>query len=170
MWNDTDTPLAYLITFRCYGTWLHGDRRGSADRHNNSYGLPMYEVNEHWQSITSARLKHDPVKLNADSRRVVEEAIRETSRLRSWELYALNVRTNHAHSVLSTGGKKPEFALTAFKANATRLLREAGLWPFEHSPWSEGGSKRKLWNEQSVSAAIGYVLYDQGDILPEFDR
>ena len=24
VWNDTDMPLAYLITFRCYGTWLHG--------------------------------------------------------------------------------------------------------------------------------------------------
>src|SRR6185369_556860 len=29
MWNDTDIPLAYLITFRSYGTWLHGDDRGS---------------------------------------------------------------------------------------------------------------------------------------------
>ena len=29
VWNDTDTPLAYLITFRSYGTWLHGDERGS---------------------------------------------------------------------------------------------------------------------------------------------
>ena len=27
-WNDTGIPLAYLITFRCYGTWLHGDARG----------------------------------------------------------------------------------------------------------------------------------------------
>jgi hypothetical protein len=27
-----DIPLAYLISFRAYGTWLHGDRRGSVDR------------------------------------------------------------------------------------------------------------------------------------------
>ncbi len=33
MWNDTDIPLAYLITFRCYGTWLHEDERGATDRH-----------------------------------------------------------------------------------------------------------------------------------------
>src|SRR6266566_1829504 len=25
MWNDTDTPLACFISFRTYGTWLHGD-------------------------------------------------------------------------------------------------------------------------------------------------
>ena len=23
--DDNEFPLAYLITFRCYGTWLHGD-------------------------------------------------------------------------------------------------------------------------------------------------
>jgi len=23
MWNDTDTPLAYFISFRTHGTWLH---------------------------------------------------------------------------------------------------------------------------------------------------
>ena len=36
MWNDTEIPLAHLSTFRSYGTWLHGDKRGSVDRsHNN---------------------------------------------------------------------------------------------------------------------------------------
>ena len=25
-------PLAYFITFTCYGNWLHGDERGSVDR------------------------------------------------------------------------------------------------------------------------------------------
>lgn len=167
MWNDTDTPLAYLITFRCYGTWLHGDARGSTDRHNNTYGSPRYSHNEHWRSITKERLKHDPVKLNGPSRQAVEAAIRETCRLRSWALYAIHIRTNHGHTVVSTGGKKPEFALMAFKANATRQLREGGLWLFQHSPWAAKGSMRKLWNEQSVSAAIEYVLYEQGDALPE---
>src|SRR5260370_25636817 len=27
--NEDHTPLGYLITFRTYGTWLHGDQRGS---------------------------------------------------------------------------------------------------------------------------------------------
>ncbi len=38
--NDEHIPLAYFITFRCYGTWLHGDRRGSVDRFHNIYGTP----------------------------------------------------------------------------------------------------------------------------------
>jgi hypothetical protein len=40
-WDDNALPLAYLITFRTYGTWLHGDERYSMDRHGkNIYGTP----------------------------------------------------------------------------------------------------------------------------------
>ncbi len=42
MWNDTDIPLAYLITFRSYGTWLHGDERGSVNRFRNQYKSRSY--------------------------------------------------------------------------------------------------------------------------------
>jgi hypothetical protein len=49
MWNDTDTPLAYFISFRTYGTWLHGDERSSTDRFHNQYGSPFIPPNEKWQ-------------------------------------------------------------------------------------------------------------------------
>jgi hypothetical protein len=44
--DDNIFPLAYLITFRCYGTWFHGDKRGSVDRRKfNSYGKPRTRPN-----------------------------------------------------------------------------------------------------------------------------
>jgi hypothetical protein len=70
------------------------------------------------------------------------------------------------HCVVAIGTKKPETALNAFKANATRMMRESGCWQSELSPWSDKGSKRYLWNERSVGRAIEYVLYGQGDELP----
>jgi REP element-mobilizing transposase RayT len=85
-------------------------------------------------------------------------------------LHALNVRTNHIHAVVSIGLIEPEHALTAFKANSTRQMRTNGSWPYEHSPWAEKGSKRCLWNERSVTRAIDYVLYGQGDELPDLDE
>lgn len=170
MWNDTDTPLAVLISFRCYGTWLHGDERGSTDRHNNKYGTPKYPAIEHWNEISTARLKHEPVKLNASRRKAVEKAIRETCKKRGWVLLAINVRTNHIHCVVDMGDKDPELVLIALKANATRQMRENGCWTYEHSPWSEKGSKRRLWNERSVANAVDYVLNGQGGDLPDFDR
>jgi len=169
MWNDTDTPLAFLITFRCYGTWLHGDERGSVDRHNNKFGTARIDANSHWQNITFQRQKHEPVLLDASRRKSVEIAVRETCEKRSWRLLAVNVRTNHVHSVVAVGNKKPEIALNAFKANATRQMREDGCWSYGHSPWVEKGSRRYLWNERSVAEAVNYVLNGQGDDFPNFE-
>jgi REP element-mobilizing transposase RayT len=169
MWNDTDIPLAVFFSFRCYGTWLHGDPRGSFDRHNNKYKSPKYDAIPHWNAISKARLKFPPVRLNAKARRAVRKAIEETCAKRNWRLLAINIRTNHIHIVAAIGSDDPGRALSAFKANSTRQMRESGCWPFEHGPWSEKGSKRWLWNDRSVGNAVAYVLYGQGDDLPDFD-
>jgi len=169
MWNDTDIPLAIFFTFRSYGTWLHGDERGSVDRHNNIYGTPRIPENQPWKQFNQARLNHPPVIMNAQQRSAVEKAIRETCLKRNWKLLAINVRTNHVHVVVAMGSSSTDRALVAFKANATRQMRESGCWNLEHSPWAEKGSKRRLWNERSVAEAIDYVLFSQGDDLPDFD-
>ena len=169
MWNDTDTPLACFISFRCYGTWLHGDERGSIDRFHNRYGDPYIPPNKPWKQYNKRKLKADPFILGARERKAVEKAIRETCKIRKWSLLAFNVRTNHVHTVV-TADRKPELVLNAFKANATRQLREEHLWPHDFSPWADKGSKRRLWNERSVANAIDYVLYGQGDELPDFDE
>ncbi len=112
--------------------------------------------------------RYSPLLLDAKQRKSIEAAIRETCKIRKWSLLAFNIRTNHVHTVM-TAYRKPELVLNAFKANATRQLREDGLWCHPFSPWADKGSKRRLWNERSVTRAIEYVLYDQGDELPDFD-
>jgi len=168
MWNNTDTPLAFLISFRTYGTWLHGDRRGSIDRRHNLYNSPYIEPNAQWRKYNEQLLRAKPLILNARQRKVVDEGVRETCAIRKWALHAINVRTNHVHVVV-TANKDPDLVLNAFKGNATRRLREERLWGNKTSPWAFKGSKRRLWNEKSVARAIDYVLYGQGDELPDFD-
>ena len=168
MWNDTDTPLAYLITIRTYGTWLHGDERGSTNRFRNRYGSRHLPKEDSWLQTNKSRMAAEPILLDAQMRQCVQNAIKETCGFRNWLLYAINVRTNHAHAVVAIGSKKPEIALNAFKANATREMREAGLVSVVKSPWADKGSKRSLWNENHIDAAIEYVLYGQGDDLPTF--
>ena len=116
MWNDTDTPLAYFISFRTYGTWLHGDNRGSIDRFHNRYRGPYMPPNEKWHDYNKHRLRTKPLILKARQRKVIESAIHETCNIRKWCLQAINVRTNHIHSVVSASKKKPELVLNAFKA------------------------------------------------------
>ena len=170
MWNNTDIPLAFLITFRSYGTWLHGDERGSVNRFRNQYKSRRLPAENKWLEINTQRLKGEKTTLNAAQRLCAEDAARETCEVRRWRLHAINARTNHVHAVISIGEKKPESALNAFKANATRKMRESGCWQSERSPWADKGSKRSLWNERSIARAVDYVLNGQGDELPDFDE
>ena len=167
-WNDTDVPLAYLITFRTYGTWLPGDERGAIDRFHNKYRGPRADPNQIREAQSSLLLKSDPVKLDSRGRKAVKEAIREVCDYRNWKLFAQNVRTNHAHAVVAAIASADR-VLNDFKSYSTRKLRERELWLHNHSPWVDKGSKRKLWNEDHIYLACDYVLNGQGDDLPEFD-
>ena len=157
------TPFGYLITFRSYGAWLHG-KQGSVDRFHNAYGTPKLPADDARHSYNRSALAQPPVKLDARHRALVEGAVRETCEIRKWSFWAVNVRTNHVHTVV-TANCKPERVLGAFKANATRKLREAKCWDSDKSPWAYRGSRRYLWTEKELLDAIAYVLYDQGEPL-----
>jgi len=157
-------PYGYLITFRAYGTWLHG-RPGSVDRFHNVYGRPKLPGNDQRRRYNMGLRAQPTVRLSSGMRKTIEAAIRETCEVRKWTLWAFNVRSNHIHTVVSANSK-PDHIRSAFKANATRMLREAGYWRSERSPWVRKGSKRYLWTEQDLVNAIAYVLYDQGEPLP----
>ncbi len=170
-WDDNYFPLAYLITIRCYGTWLHGDKRGSVDRHGgNIYGTPTLPPNPKLESLMRQRLKHKPVILTQGQRSAIEGAIQEVCVNRGYQLHALNAGTNHVHSVVSAQ-LKPNRIVSAFKSYATRNLRENGLIAAHIKPWVRRKSARYLWKPQSVARAIEYVLYLQGDIhaITEFE-
>jgi hypothetical protein len=141
---DFDTnefPLAYLITFRCYGTWLHGDERGSMDRSmNHRYGSPKIPSNKALQRSEALLVKHPPVTLGDLQRTVIEAAIHEVCDHRK------------------------------FRAYATRRLREKGLMAPDVKPWSRHGSTRYLWKPHHVARAIDYVINGQeNDEPPDFD-
>src|SRR2546425_2954979 len=120
--NNDHAPLGYLITFRSYGTWLHGDTRGSIDRFHNRYRSQYIEPNQKWDRHNVQILEGEPVVLDGSQRHAVDRAIRETCTFRKWHLHALSVRTNHVHVVTAIGLIPPERALSAFKANATRQM------------------------------------------------
>jgi len=162
--QDRSSPVGYLITFRCYGTWLHGDERGSVDRLHRGYGTPALPASAVRRQRDRGLLKQQPVRLNSHQRPVVESAIRETCAIRHWQLWTVNVRTNHVHAVV-TANKKPDAVMSALKANATRAMREATVWTSELSPWEFRGSKKYLWDEEQLRNAIAYVESGQGEPL-----
>ena len=166
--DDNEFPLAYLIMFRCYGTWLHGDQRGSMDRKHTVYGTARIPPNPRLEDSDSKQLKHPPINLDAKQRQVVEKAVREACHYRKYILQAINVRTNHVHTVV-TAMCEPEPVLDAFKSYATRALRRAGLIPATLKPWVRHGSTIYLWKERDAAKAIEYVMLGQGDELFRLD-
>jgi hypothetical protein len=65
-----------------------------------------------------------------------------------------------------SANRNADIVLNALKANATRKMREAGCWQSGKTPWVKNGSKRNLWDEQALIAAIVYVEYEQAEPLP----
>jgi REP element-mobilizing transposase RayT len=163
-YEENEFPLAYLITIRTFGTWLHGDERHSVDRwEKNVYGTPDIAPNEKLRVAMRNELKQEAILLNNIQRKTVERAITELSARRRYSLQAINVRTNHVHAVVSAQ-IKPERIADAFKAFATKKLREEELFSKDLQIWSRGRSRRYLWKPKHVAMAIDYVLYGQGDV------
>ncbi len=158
-------PLAYLLTWTCYGTWLHGDERGSVDDDHKTPGEPFLPADQIRYSAESRRLHHAPIELDAAARRIVADTIRAHCDVRGWDLLALNVRTNHVHVVVACDAH-PDRALSEFKAWTTRRLREARCMAPDAVVWTHHGSTRYLWKKESVDAAMEYVVDRQGDDLP----
>lgn len=142
-------PAAYFITFSTYGSWLHGDERGSVDPNHNEYLAPLICASPRLEARKALRLDHRGVVLGYAERQIVEAAIRGVCEFKGWRLHALNVRTNHVHIVV-TSDNPPERVMNTLKSWATRLLREAELVGADQHVWTRHGSTRHLWDHDSV--------------------
>ena len=153
--NPYNVPLAYLITFTCYGTWLHGDKRGSVDIKHNQFGEAFLEEDPHKEMDEFKRLRHLPVYLSQEQRDCIAQSIAHVCESRSWKLWEVNVRTNHVHVVLSSA-ELPKAVLRALKSRSTIDMKSNGLFDQEKL-WTRGGSTRYLWKEDALEAACRYV-------------
>ncbi len=155
--------LAYLLTWTCYGTWLHGDQRGSVGQDSNVPDTPFLPPNKPHEQFDVGHLRREPIELDAASRDLVQRTIAAHCAHRKWDLLAVHVRTNHIHVVVvACGSLAPEAVMGQFKSWCTRRLREAGLAPDQGPVWTKHVSTRYLWKPASVEAAVRYVVEGQG--------
>lgn len=155
-------PIAYPLTFRCYGTWLHGDDRGSMDPAHRSYGEDRAPRDDWRAAFERRELRHAPAALDDQQRALVEQTIAEVCQYRQWRLLTQNVRTNHVHVLVSAVGE-PELVLNALKSWCTRRLREAGLCAAGQRMWSRHGSTVYVWTENELIRAAAYVIDGQDE-------
>ena len=153
-------PLGYFISFRAYGTWLHGDKRGSVDRKHNEFGTRMLPVNARRSGWEHAELKSPPMQFDVEHRAVIERTIHEVCEHRGWKLHELNARSNHVHVVV-TAACRPEYVMGSLKAWGTRRLREAGLVEQDARVWSRHGSTIYLFKPEKFEEKCRYVREGQ---------
>lgn len=165
-------PLAYFLTWPTYGTWLPGDERGWI-KHQRGWQLP----DPIQKQEAEARMTEDAFRLDDEQRALVNRQIAETCSFRGWTLHAVNCRSNHVHVVL-TASQSPEVVRNQLKAWCTRRLKELEIARRLETPtrsvsegtnapsirenwWAERGSQRYINDEDSLEAAIRYVLDGQ---------
>ncbi len=172
-------PLAFFLTWTTYGTWLPGDERGWVD-----YGIGFQLPDPMLKWEAQARMTEDACILDDEQRRLVEKTITDHCRIRGWELHAVNCRTNHVHVVVSAN-RDPKEVRDQFKAWGTRKLKELERYrrsiatlarraseglegapvivdsPIRENWWTERGSQRWIGDEESLEAAIRYVVDGQ---------
>lgn len=163
--------MTTLITFRTYGTWLHGDERGSVDRENNDVGEPFLETDPSLVSFQRSTMSAGPTMLDVQRRVCVDRTMREVADHRKWTFLALNVLQNHVHIVISAPDDvTPEKAMNDFKSWSTRRLRENALTEPDERVWAQHGSTRYLNSPVSVHAACDYVNRSQHDAPLELNE
>lgn len=155
-------PIAYFITIRAYGTWLHGDKRFSMNRIQNRYGSEKIKRNGHFENLMKNELKDLPMYFDDKKRDIIRNALQNTCHRYQWKLYALHIRTNHAHIVLQSDNKVNE-VMQALKANATLLLRKQGEIERGRKVWSHHGSTKYIWTECALHYVCKYTINEQGE-------
>jgi len=159
-----DNPLAYFITFTTYGAWLHGESPGSVDPEHNQFDTPFAPPNPRRYVAEREQMTQDIYVLDEERRNIVRDAIVEECRFRKWDLWALHVRSNHIHMVV-TADREPEFVLRSCKAHASKCLNKTGFENSDRKRWTPHGSTRYLWTEEAVGEKIEYTLNGQGDAM-----
>ena len=118
-------PLAYLITFSCYGARLHGDESGSVDRSHNVYGTPLLASNPSRVSSEERRTKQTPYCLDGSRRAIVLAAVVELCAHREWRLLAAHIRTQHVHMVIAAEDAPEKVLEDAKNTPAGRSIAQA---------------------------------------------
>ena len=160
-------PAYWLLTWRTYGTWLPGDRRGfvnnvrGADGHGERHNVPGTECDHDLPALeryAREQMKREPIYLTLEQARMVAADFRSSAAYRGWSLLALAVMANHVHLVVAA----PEEVLTdrllqVFKSYASRKLNGSSAKPSNGTWWAASGSRWRLPNEQAVEAAVAYT-------------
>jgi len=129
------------------------------DRLHNVPATPMVGPDVDRERFERRLSSRAAVTLGTEERFLVLRSICRYALKRNWLLYAAHIRSNHVHVVVEAD-VAPEKVMAQLKAAASGTLNRCGQ-PRDKR-WAYHGSTRYLWQPHQVSAAVDYVLNQQG--------
>ena len=140
--SNSNPPLAYLLTWTAYGTWLPGDNRGWQNKLTKEIQTPNTKLYEHAQQKMIETTFYIP----SSDRVVLEKEITAYCHSKSWFLHAISVRSNHIHILMSAKDIRPKIVCQRLKAISTIVLKRSHK--NRKRFWTEGCSTRfiRVWS------------------------
>ncbi len=131
-----------------------------------SYGSPLQEPDAAREDRSKSRMLQAPYLLDAHRRSVVLSSIQQVCVHRNWGLLATHIRGTHVHVVVCAD-EIPEHVMNTLKSYASRNLNTLDGPTLKR--WARHGSTRYLWTTASISAAVDYVIREQGEPMAVFE-
>ena len=100
-------------------------------------------------------MREPPVLLGDAMRKVVAETIHAAALHHCWSIHALNVRSNHVHIVISAPDQDAGYVMRILKGRSSLAL--SAIEPRRRMWWTRQGSKKRVYSDASLEAAVRYV-------------
>lgn len=156
----TSETIGYHIVKTTYGMWLPGDERGHwseawddeigyLEPHHLHPGDPVRE------RMAAERMKHPPVRLSSDMRRVVTETMRRCEVASTWSVAALAVEPTHLHLLVTysprdIGGTAKWLGQQLTKAIHANTAHTGPVW-------AKGAWKQHVFDQAHWHNTIRYI-------------
>ena len=148
-------PIAYHLTWTCYGQWLPGDARGFVDREHRTPDSPYAEPDLRLYTASANRMAEHACWLSDRHRAVAQAALEEACQHRGWTLEEVNVQPDHVHLALRAPPLTGKRAMEALKSWATMCLNRA--FPRRNRWWTKGGKVELIYNEAHLRSVTAYI-------------
>jgi REP element-mobilizing transposase RayT len=139
------------------------------DDEHNEYGKPFVEPDAQREARAQVSMTQPPFVLSdAAPRDLVRDAIVALCREKGWRLWAVHVRTNHVHVVVSAD-RDPGRLMSDLRRERQKALNQAGFDDAKRTRWTRRGSTIHLFDQPPADGKIDYTLNRQGARMSWYD-
>jgi REP element-mobilizing transposase RayT len=158
----------YYVTAHVYGSWLRGDPRGWRSLHHREHVEGDYKqppprgVYDNLHELSKALMKRDAVRIAAELRQFVADAVAESLRRNGIEVVVISLDDRHLHVLARFPDHNPRHWIGLAKKHASHLVRQHGLRSEEGGLWARRSRAQPIADREPQVKAVGYILAHAG--------